>query len=90
MTAVLAPSASGQRCASNHLASCVCALPRWRGHGKKAVKSQRVPSYAGIGNVAAVKPEVRTGQDAHSPRTTLICHHCSPPARLPTAGTCLP
>ena len=51
VTAVLASSASGQRCASTHLASCVCALPRWRGHGKKGVKSQRVPSYAGIRNV---------------------------------------
>ena len=58
--------------------ACQAELPRAR----RAAKSTE-PS-------AAVVPEVRTGRDAHSPRTTLICHHCSPPARLPTAGTCLP
>ena len=93
MTAVLAPSASGQRCASTHLASCVCALLRCRGHGKKYVKSQRVPSYAGIRNVyqsASIEfcsNQVTTSPARAKPNHTptshiLISHSCvrTPPA----------
>ena len=58
--------------------ACQAQLPR----ASRAAKS--------TGPSAAVKPEVRTGRAAHSPPTTLICHHLSPPLRHPTAGTCLP
>ena len=65
VTAVLASSASGQRCASTHLASCIYALPRWRGHAENDVKSQRVPSLTRGMVILVWRPGGETNAQGH-------------------------